>query len=474
MFSRSSVPRAPALLLLMISVWPEPARAQEASDTAPVPDRPAIKFNRWQEDWSVLADPRVPRQPFDFLKYVPLSATDEHVYLSFGANVRERFETNDSPLFGLGPSSNPSYLLSRTEAHADLRAGQHLQAFAQLQSAFAPWKSPLNPPDRNRLDLEQAFVTMTYPVGDGTLKVRLGRQQMAFDLQRFVSVRDGPNVRQSYDAIWADYEIGRWRFIGFFSWPVQTRDQRVFDDTSGRELTFGGFRAELQLSRSSSIAAYYARFSKDQASYLSAEGAEHRDIFDVHYAGTAGRFDWDVEAMLQFGHVGPQRIFAWGTGAVAGYTFGGTAWKPRIGFQIDAASGDHDRGDQTLGTFNPLFPNGAYLTLAGYTGYVNFVHVKPSLTLHPWSTVKLMVAVAPQWRETTADAVYAQPNTSVPNTAGMPGSYTGTYGQVRLDWQASRSTSVALEAVHFQVGEVIRRAGGKNSNYVMAQFTYGW
>ena len=72
------------------------------------------------------------------------------------------------------------------------------------------------------------------------------------------------------------------------------------------------------------------------------------------------------------------------------------------------------------------------------------------------------------------DAVYAQPNIPVPNTAGRPGSHTGTYGQVRLDWTVSRSTSLALEAVHFQVGDVIRRAGGRDSNYVMAQFSYGW
>jgi hypothetical protein len=455
----------------MSTLWPTLSRAQEVSDTARVPDRPAIMFNRWQEDWSVLADPRVPRQPFDFRNTSPLRRRMPTSISRWG-HVRERFETNDH-LFGLGPSSNVSYLLSRPKP-TPTSASVSTSGLAQLQSDFAPWKSPLSPPDRNRLDLEQAFAVMTYPVGDGTLKLRLGRQQMAFDLQRFVSVRDGPNVRQSYDALWADYELGPWRFIGFYSWPVQTRDERVFDDASGHELTFGGLRVELQLSRSISIAAYYARFGKDQASYLSATGDEHRDIFDVHFTGTAGRFDWDVEGMVQLGHVGSQSIFAWGMGSVAGYTFAGTGWTPRIGLQVDVASGDDNRSDQTLGTFNPLFPNGAYLTLAGYTGYVNFVHVKPSLTLHPSSAVKLMVAVAPQWRQTTADAVYAQPNIPVPNTAGTPGSYTGTYGQVRLDWQVSRSTSVALEAVHFQVGDVIRNAGGRDSNYVMAQIAYGF
>ena len=40
--------------------------------------------------------------------------------------------------------------------------------------------------------------------------------------------------------------------------------------------------------------------------------------------------------------------------------------------------------------FNPLFPEGYFL--AGYTGYVNFVHVKPALTLRPVTASNLMAA----------------------------------------------------------------------------------
>ena len=42
----------------------------------------------------MLAEPAVPREPFDSLKYIPLSASDPKTYLSFGLNIRERFETN--------------------------------------------------------------------------------------------------------------------------------------------------------------------------------------------------------------------------------------------------------------------------------------------------------------------------------------------------------------------------------------------
>ena len=86
--------------------------------SADTPDRPAIAFNRWSEDWSVLADPDVPREPLDELKYIPLSSGDTRTYLSFGANFRERFELNDAN-FGTGGNQQESYLLSRTEAHMD-------------------------------------------------------------------------------------------------------------------------------------------------------------------------------------------------------------------------------------------------------------------------------------------------------------------------------------------------------------------
>src|SRR5271154_4273012 len=113
----------------------------------PVPERPAILFNRWQEDWSVLADPRVPRQPFDQFKYIPLSAIDPYTYLSFGADTRERFESNDAANFGTGPNRSQNYVISRNEFDADLRIANQIQAFVQFQADYAPWKTMLTPVD---------------------------------------------------------------------------------------------------------------------------------------------------------------------------------------------------------------------------------------------------------------------------------------------------------------------------------------
>src|SRR5215475_10097964 len=161
--------------------------------------------------------------------------------------------------------------------------------------------------------------------------------------------------------------------------------------------------------------------------------------------------------MGQTGVIGGKEIRAWATGARTGYTFAQFAWQPRLGLQIDAASGDQNPGDNVLGTFNPLFPNGYYFTLAGFTGYVNLFHVKPSLTVKPLSNLSIMAAIGLQWRETTADAIYVQPNVPVPGTAGVGSNWSGAYAQLRADYRFNANLTGALEAVHYQIGDTIRR-----------------
>jgi hypothetical protein len=450
------------------------AHTAAAQDAPAPPARPVPLFNRWQENWSPLADPAWRTEPGDALKYIALSTTNPASYLSLGLNLRERVESNDAVGFGTGGSRGDSYLIQRLQIHADLHFNQYWQLFTQLEDARDYGKRSTTPVNRNPLDLRLAFLAFTHAFEAGTFKARIGRQEFAFDLQRFVSLRDGPNVRQAFDAVWADWETGRWRFIGFISQPVQYADEHDFDDTSNRHLRFSMLRAERLVSGTQELSAYYSLFARDDARYIDGSGRELRHVFDARYAGAARGFDWDLEAMAQRGSVGAKDIRAWAIGTRTGYTFASIGWLPRIGLQVDAASGDRRRGDNTIGTFNPLFPNGYYVTLAGYTGYTNFIHVKPSITVKPSSRLTLMGALGLQWRQTTADAVYTQPNVAVPGTAGKGGRWTGAYGQLRADYVFNTHLTAAIEMVHFDIGDAIRSAGGHDSNYLGVELKYLW
>ncbi len=137
-----------------------------------------------------------------------------------------------------------------------------------------------------------------------------------------------------------------------------------------------------------------------------------------------------------------------------------------VGLQLDAASGDRDPNDGTSGTFNPLFPNGYYINLSGFTGYTNFIHLKPSLTLQPVPDLTLLLAAGLLWRESIQDAVYAQPEVPIAGTAGHGGQRTALYGQLRAEWTVTRSLALAFEANYYEVASSIRDVGGRNSNTI--------
>jgi Alginate export len=438
------------------------------------PVRPTIHFYRWQEDWSVLADPALRTDWADRLKYIPLAADDPQSYLSFGLTVRERVEYNNAPSFGVSGADGQTYLLHRLEAHMDAHLTQDTRVFVQVENALAPALNHPGPVDANKADVRLFFLDTTGDLDDGSYKIRVGRQEMAFDLQRFVSVRDGPNVRQAYDAIWSDYEKGNWRFSGFLSQPVQYRNVSAFDDFSSGHFRFGGARAQRSHTLNGELSLTVSEYHQDAAHYLAGSGQERRRSVDVRYVGVLGPFDWDMEGVSQGGHVSGRQIDAWAVGTLSGYTFGTTAWTPRLGLQFDAASGDHNLSDQHIGTFNPLFPNGYYFNLSGYTGYTNFIHLKTSLTLKPLPGMTFLGSVGSLWRQSLEDAVYVQPNIPVKGTAGQPGKHTADYVQWRIDYSLSRSLSLATEFDRYFIAPVVRRAGGHDSNYANIELRWGW
>ncbi len=445
----------------------------EAQDAA-ADSRPAIMTNRWQENWELLADPALRTEPFDDLKYIPLLPRNPASYVSLGITLRERIESNSVNNFSVGSGSRNTYLLQRFQVHVDVHFDENWQFFTELEDARPFGKQVITPADQNQLDLRLMFLAYAKRFGADTFKARIGRQDFAFDTQRFVSWRDGPNVRQSFDAIWADWETGTWRFLGFLSRPVQYHDLGPFSDTSSEHVIFDMFRVERHVLGLNELSAYYALYGQDTAHYLYAGGRERRQVLDSRFAGSAQGLFWDLEAMGQGGSVGSKDIRAWAVGTRLGYTFDHIVARPQIGIQFDVASGNNGPNAKTLGGFNPLFPNGTYFTLAGYTGYTNLVHIKPSVTLRPLDKLSFISAVGLQWRETTADAVYTQPNAPIAGTAGHGSGYSGVYGQFRMEYAFTRNLTGAVEAVHYQVGNAIRRAGGHDDDYLGVELKFGW
>src|SRR6185503_474155 len=116
--------------------------------------------------------------------------------LSAGGEVRQEFEWFDNEEWGAEVPDHNGYSLQRYMAHLDARLSRCVRLYADAKSGIEVGRAggPRSS-DEDRLDLHQGFVDLSF----GPVTVRAGRQELAFGSQRLISVRDGPNVRQTFD-----------------------------------------------------------------------------------------------------------------------------------------------------------------------------------------------------------------------------------------------------------------------------------
>jgi len=79
------------------------------------------------------------------LKYIPLPFDDPKSYYRLGLTVRERFELNDAPLFGIASNKATVYLLDRLQWHVDVRRMRTGRFFVGVRGRRAQAKDVLTP-----------------------------------------------------------------------------------------------------------------------------------------------------------------------------------------------------------------------------------------------------------------------------------------------------------------------------------------
>ncbi|RYZ44899.1 MAG: hypothetical protein EOP49_26255, partial [Sphingobacteriales bacterium] len=199
-------------------------------------EHPTFKPLRYDEDYK--ADSGSAGW-YEKAKYQPLNARG-NVYLSLGGEARLQYFYVNNDGFGDEPKDNDGYTLSRFLLHTDLHAGKHFRAFVQVQSSMANGKTSTSPVDENPLDLHQAFVDYNGALtGTTKLMIRAGRQELSYGSQRLVSVRDGPNNRQSFDALKASLLHKRYKLDVFYSNYVAAK-KGIFDDGWNKNARFWG------------------------------------------------------------------------------------------------------------------------------------------------------------------------------------------------------------------------------------------
>lgn len=427
---------------------------------------PPFKLVRSDESYAYLA--KADRAGLDALCYIPVG---DAAYLTLGGEARVRIDAFDAPRFGVADEQADTYGLIRGLFSADLHLGDRVRVYGELG-----WHRDVDktdPPaltDRDGFDAQVAFIDVT-PDADHRWRLRLGRQELQFNpTQRFVSVREGPNIRQSFDGLRVTRQTDSLRLDAFFVTPV-TIAPGAFDDSTNRDQRFYGVYAAKRLSQSVSLDVYALELDRDRVRFGTVTGDERRRGLGARLAGQVGAVDFEAEGMVQRGAFAGRTIRAWGGSVGGGYTLA-TPWKPRLGLRLDTGSGDKDQTDERLQTFNPLFPKGAYFNESGLTSWSNLMAIRPSLGLSPSRTVSLEVSYLDRARETGSDAIYLQPVTVLPGSAASRAKAVGHAVQFDAGWQATRTVKLQVQALRQEVGAAVKAAGGRDGDFVMVIVQY--
>lgn len=460
------IARALGLALLLAS-------ASAFGEAVTCPDRPAFPNMRYEEDWRFLADPACRTDPWDRAKYIDLGHGRT---LSFGGDLRLRYERFSDPGFGRDPVDRNGYFLNRGLFHGHLRWSPRFEVFAQLESSDVNGRrAGPRANDRDPLDLNQLFVQWTaHESGADHIAIRAGRQEVELGSAQFTSARDGLNDRLAFDGVRVIGELSGWRLHGMHTRVVPTRRGILDDASQGNDTQSGIFvaRAHTLLPDGNAVV-YLNRRSRPNSQYAAMNQSEERITLGTRWWGNDGHWDYNYEAGRQTGSIGTGAIDAWYVTADNGLTFGTVPWQPRAGLRFNIGSGDRTPNDGELNTFSPLFASTAYSGLAGLVGPSNSVAVAPSTTLRPHEDHAVTLGVVGFWRQSTQDGTY----NIFSEVQRLPGSsearHVGTQSTLQHVWTPTRHVTVVTVLAWFEAGPFLRETPpGRSTSYFTSWWTY--
>ncbi len=414
----------------------QPVPAAESPQSAPT-----YHLLREEDDGSFVADPTERQDFWDPIKYIPLRSERNDWFLSMGGEAREIWEQIGNDNWGQQPFMN-GYFNERYMFYLDVHYGKHVRSFVELKSGLNSYRiGGPRPIDEKKLDFQTAFLEIGTGDDRNWIKFRAGRQEMEYGSGRLIDVREGPNVRLSFDGFKVRTGIGRWQIDGFAMRPDLDKPG-FFDNAPNHAVGFWGVYGVRPLTKSITLDTYYLGLDRKAAAFNRGVGQEVRHSIGARLshpiAQTKPGGDFDYEALWQFGSFGSANIRAWTVASETGYRFPTVPLKPRFSAKADISSGDDPRTN-TLGTFNPLFPKGNYfgvLATAG-PGPINFFDVHPRVEATLPHSVTASADWIFQWRESLRDGVYSVPGFLIIPAGKSNARFVGHRPGTEVRWQGA-------------------------------------
>jgi hypothetical protein len=458
------------LAAAVLLVTPAPSRAQSVSPEGPnTPDR-SIKLLREDEDWSFLADPSLRQDFWDPLKYIRLRKGHDDWFMTISVEAREVWEQIGNDYWGQSPYWN-GYLNERYMLGFDIHYGKHVRTFIDFKSGLNSFRQGRpRPIDEKKLDFQAAFLQLGTTQGDNFVELRVGRQELEYGSGRLIDIREGPNVRLSFDGFLIKSKFNQWLIDGFATRPDLDKPD-FFDNVPNHAVGFWGVYTTRPLPKRSSLELYYLGLDRKEATFERGTAHEVRHTLGGRIsrsiAAEKAGWDFDDEALWQFGSFGSDGIQAWTVATETGYRIPTIPLKPRFSAKADISSGDNPNS-KTLGTFNPLFPKGDYFGVLATTGPgpINFIDVHPHVETILPHDVTVSFDWIFQWRENPNDAVYNVPGFIVRAPDDSRARFVGHRPGTQIRYQVNRHLWFQADYGIFYAGKFLKETlPGRNLNY---------
>jgi hypothetical protein len=373
--------------------------------------------------------------------------------LSVSGSVRLRWEGIEGQARA-GFESSDSLVNVRTQILAEYRGGD-VRVGAELYDSRAYGADPGTPissGEVNTFELVQAYLVgdIAEPFGKGSkLTLTAGRMTLNLGSRRLVAADDYRNTTNGYTGLRADLSARGGVKASFIYTlpqvrlpddPQGIRDHKVQVDRESFDLVlWGGLVSKAKL-----LGPAMGELSYFHLGERDAPGRATRDrsldTFGARIIADPrpGRLDYEVEAIYQTGEISASLAPAAATWQVranfvhaeAGYTFD-SAWKPRIAFELDRASGDRPGGHYTR--FDTLFgmrradlaPSGLYNAV----GRANIMATGVRIEATPGKRLDWFAVYRSMWLASDQDSFST---TGVRDTTGRSGDFAGHQIEARL------------------------------------------
>jgi Alginate export len=406
------------------------------------------------------------KKGFDKLKHIPLGKNST---ISFGGELREQYQYFENQNFGDVPPTfekvSVGQLWHRAMAHTNIEIGNKWRVFVQLNSTYRFFNpNPYTEIDEDRFSIHQAFVDYNFTPN---WQFRVGRQEMGYGNNRLLTFREGPNTRLTFNAAIIKYKNDT-RKIDFLALTPVNNRQFAFDEVSFKEYIFGVYATENIIPQKLLLDYYYLHFLSEKRTYNYASGEENRQSFGFRAFSQNKSINYELETTIQTGKFGNQDIFAYSISADLNYKLNQKN-NTIVGVSSNYISGDKNKNDNQLNTYNLLFSKPAY-GLAAPIGSSNIVNVNPYFKINPLAKLYVYAGVYFLNRQSNQDGTYTPGMVQVrPTPANLFASSAkniGTQYALETSYTLNKNIAFFVDYAYFAKGNYIEETGkGKNIQY---------